>query len=591
MNLEGITLHILTKNLQTALIGGKIAKIFMPTPASLMLIIRNGKDTFSLLADFSGDSPLLYIPDNSPENPDKPPAFCMLLRKHLEDGRISKIEQSGLDRVINMEIDSIGPARQIITKKLVFELTGRNSNIVFTENEIVIDALKHISKNICTFRQILPNHPYNNPPEQSGLSFLYDAPADIVESIIKHPFKNVLQSVITATTGIGKFTASELLHRSNISLDSINFPVEKKNTFVAELTAMQNNAKELLVKKLPVYGILTNTNRMNTIVLTKPVHLDKTKFLIREFADINTAINFAAKLIPIQSPEKYLLQKAISGAIARAEKKIAVLESDLKTAESAESQKIIADTLMANIYILKKGMDSCILNNIYTNEKLEIRLSPLLTPVENAQNYYKRYNKYKRAVDEVNKQRQEANDLLQYLQSIDLSLQTTTNKTEVAEIKQELINEGIISENKKGKNKAALPKSAPLSISISHDTVIYVGKNNRQNDFVTFTIAKPHDLWFHTKGFPGSHVVLKTSLSKPTEAEINTAASLAAYFSKARNSSNVPVDCTEKRFVKKPSGAKPGFVIYTNQQTFYITPDHTTIENTLSHHEQITTAK
>ena len=585
MNLEGITLNILTNNLQTALIGGKIAKIFMPTPASLLLVVRNGKDTMSLLADFSGDSPLLYLPDNIPENPDKPPAFCMLLRKHLEDGRISKIEQLGLDRIISMEIDTIGPAKQIVTKKLIFELTGRNSNIIFAENEVVLDALKHISKNMCSFRQILPNQVYNTPPEQNGASFIYADPAAIVENIINQPSKNVLQSIISTTTGIGKFTASEILYRNDINLDTVNFPVEKTNRFIQELTDMQNNVKDHIVKKLPVYGILTQTNRMNTIVLTKPLHLDKTKFLIREFPDLNTAINFAAKLVPIQSPEKDILQKAISGALVRTEKKITALESDLKTAENAEYQKIIADTLMSNIYLIKKGETSCTLHNIYTNEMIEIALSPLLTPVENAQVYYKRYNKYKRAIEEINKQKQETKDLLQYLQSLDTSLQTATNKIEVAEIRQELINEGIISENKKGKGKASLPKSAPLSISLSHDTVIYVGKNNRQNDFVTFTIAKPRDLWFHTKGFPGSHVILKTALPKPTEAEIKTAANLAAYFSKARNSSNVPVDCAEKRFVKKPSGAKPGFVIYTNQQTLYVTPDPSSIDNILNSHK------
>lgn len=585
MNLEGITLNILTNNLQTALIGGKIAKIFMPTPASLLLVVRNGKDTMSLLADFSGDSPLLYLPDNIPENPDKPPAFCMLLRKHLEDGRISKIEQLGLDRIISMEIDTIGPAKQIVTKKLIFELTGRNSNIIFAENEVVLDALKHISKNMCSFRQILPNQVYNTPPEQNGASFIYADPAAIVENIINQPSKNVLQSIISTTTGIGKFTASEILYRNDINLDTVNFPVEKTNRFIQELTDMQNNVKDHIVKKLPVYGILTQTNRMNTIVLTKPLHLDKTKFLIREFPDLNTAINFAAKLVPIQSPEKEILQKAISGALVRTEKKITALESDLKTAENAEYQKIIADTLMSNIYMIKKGETSCTLNNIYTNEMMEIALSPLLTPVENAQVYYKRYNKYKRAIEEINKQKQETKDLLQYLQSLDTSLQTATNKIEVAEIRQELISEGIISENKKGKGKASLPKSAPLSISLSHDTVVYVGKNNKQNDFVTFTIAKPHDLWFHTKGFPGSHVILKTALSKPTEAEIETAANLAAYFSKARNSSNVPVDCAEKRFVKKPSGAKPGFVIYTNQQTLYVTPDPSSIDNILNSHK------
>ena len=585
MNLEGITLNILTNNLQTALIGGKIAKIFMPTPASLLLVVRNGKDTMSLLADFSGDSPLLYLPDNIPENPDKPPAFCMLLRKHLEDGRISKIEQLGLDRIISMEIDTIGPAKQIVTKKLIFELTGRNSNIIFAENEVVLDALKHISKNMCSFRQILPNQVYNTPPEQNGASFIYADPSAIVENIINQPSKNVLQSIISTTTGIGKFTALEILYRNDINLDTVNFPVEKTNRFIQELTDMQNNVKDHIVKKLPVYGILTQTNRMNTIVLTKPLHLDKTKFLIREFHDLNTAINFAAKLVPIQSPEKEILQKAISGALVRTEKKITALESDLKTAENAEYQKIIADTLMSNIYMIKKGETSCTLNNIYTNEMMEIGLSPLLTPVENAQVYYKRYNKYKRAIEEINKQKQETKDLLQYLQSLDTSLQTATNKIEVAEIRQELISEGIISENKKGKGKASLPKSAPLSISLSHDTVVYVGKNNKQNDFVTFTIAKPHDLWFHTKGFPGSHVILKTALSKPTEAEIETAANLAAYFSKARNSSNVPVDCAEKRFVKKPSGAKPGFVIYTNQQTLYVTPDPSSIDNILNSHK------
>ncbi|MPM50144.1 putative protein YloA [bioreactor metagenome] len=509
----------------------------------------------------------------------------MLLRKHLEDGRISKIEQLGLDRLINMEIDTIGPARQIVTKTLIFELTGRNSNIIFTENEIVLDALKHISKSVCSFRQILPNNVYNTPPEQNGASFIYADPSGIVENIIKQPAKNVMQSIISATTGIGKFTASEILYRSDINLDTVSFPDEKKNRIVQVLTDMQDNVKAHSLERLPVYGILTQTNRMNTIVLAKPLHLDKAKFLIKEFPNLNTAINYAAKLVPIQSPEKDILQKAISSVLVRTEKKIAALEADLKTAENAEYQKIIADTLMSNIYLIKKGLTICTLNNIYTNEKIEIALSPILTPVENAQVYYKRYNKYKRAVEEINKQMQETNDLLEYLQSLDTSLQTATNKTEVAEIRQELISEGIVSENKKGKNKTSLPKSAPLSIPLSNETVVYVGKNNRQNDFVTFSIAKPHDFWFHTKGFPGSHVILKTSLSKPTAAEIATAANLAAYFSKARNSSSVPVDYTEKRFVKKPSGAKPGFVIYTNQQTLYVTPDHSSIENILCNHK------
>ncbi|NCD07906.1 MAG: fibronectin-binding domain-containing protein [Negativicutes bacterium] len=578
MNLEGITLHILTKKLQKTLIGGKITKIFMPTHSSLLLIVRKDNDTIPLLADFSGESPLLYLPDSIPENPETPPAFCMLLRKHLEDGRISSLEQTGLDRIITLEIDLIGSARQIVTKKLVFELTGKNSNIIFLENEVVIDSLKHVNKSMSSFRQVLPNQPYFPPPTQNGLSFIYTSPLDIVAKIMAQNAKKALQSLITETTGIGKFTATELLQRSNISLATTTLTAEERNILIAQLSLMQNNIKEHAVKTLPVYGIITKQNRMSTVVLSKPLHLDNTNFTIKEFADLNTALNCAAKLVPIKTSDRDILQKTVTSAIARTEKKLTMLEKDLTTAEGSDSQKVIADTLMSNIYMLKKGLDSCTLKNIYNNEELNIPLSPLLTPVENAQAYYKRYNKYKRAIEEINRQIFETKDMLTYLRSIDVSLQTASNNAEVAEIKQELIAEGILIEHKKGRGKGPQTKSQPLTLKLSPDTTVYIGKNNKQNDFVTFSIARTHDFWFHTKGFPGSHVILKTTLQTPTEKEIKTAAHLAAYFSKARDSSNVPVDYTEKRFVKKPSGAKPGFVIYTNQQTLYVTPDAASME-------------
>lgn len=585
MNLEGITLHILTKKLQKTLIGGKIAKIFMPTHSSLLLIVRKDNDTIPLLADFSGDAPLLYLPDSIPENPETPPAFCMLLRKHLEDGRISSLEQAGLDRIITMEIDLIGSARQIVTKKLVFELTGKNSNIIFVENEVIADALKHVNKSMSSFRQILPNQPYLPPPTQNGLSFIYSSPLDIVGNIMAQNTKNVLQSLITETTGIGKFTAAELLQRSNISLDTTTITAAERDILIAQLSLMQNSIKEHTVEALPVYGIITKQNRMATVVLSKPLHLDNTKFTIKEFADLNTALNCAAKLVPIQTSDRDILQKTVTSAIARTEKKLAMLEKDLTTAEGSDSQKVIADTLMSNIYMLKKGLNSCTLKNIYNNEELNIQLSPLLTPVENAQAYYKRYNKYKRAIEEITRQILETKDMLTYLRSIDVSLQTASNKAEVAEIKQELIYEGILVEHKKSRGKSPQTKSQPLTLKLSPDTTVYIGKNNKQNDFVTFSIARTHDFWFHTKGFPGSHVILKTTLQKPTDKEIMTAAQLAAYFSKARDSSNVPIDYTEKRFVRKPSGAKPGFVIYTNQQTIYVTPDTASIEEIIALHK------
>ena len=235
----------------------------------------------------------------------------------------------------------------------------------------------------------------------------------------------------------------------------------------------------------------------------------------------------------------------------------------------------------ANIYQISKGQSSCQLLNIYDNEPLEIQLSPLLSPTENAQAYYRRYNKYKRAQSEVQNQIETTREMLNYLASIDASLTTATTKNEIAEIKQELITAGLL-QNQGKKHKGQEPKSEPLLIKLSKETTLYIGKNNKQNDYVTFTLARGKDLWFHTKNIPGSHVILKTTLPQATASDIAAAVMLAAYFSKSRSSSKVPVDCTERRFVKKPNGAKPGFVIYTDQTTYYATPDKAEAQKLLS---------
>ena len=257
------------------------------------------------------------------------------------------------------------------------------------------------------------------------------------------------------------------------------------------------------------------------------------------------------------------------------------MEKDLLTADKAEAQRMIADTIMANIYQISKGQSSCQLLNIYDNEPLEIQLSPLLSPTENAQAYYKRYNKYKRAQSEVQNQIETTREMLNYLASIDASLTTATTKNEIAEIKQELITAGLL-QNQGKKHKGQEPKSEPLLIKLSKETTLYIGKNNKQNDYVTFALARGKDLWFHTKNIPGSHVILKTTLPQAAASDIDAAVMLAAYFSKSRSGSKVPVDCTERRFVKKPNGAKPGFVIYTDQTTYYATPDEAEAQKLLS---------
>lgn len=578
MNLEGLTLKLVTDTLSRELLNSKIYKVFMPNPHALLLLVRRTRDTNALLADMNGGSPALYIPEQLPENPETPPTFCMLLRKHLEEGRITRITQSGLDRIITLEIDMLGASSKIITKKLIFELTGKNSNIILTQDDIIIDSLKHVGAAQSSYRAIQPGKPYVAPPPQSGLNLLTAAPADIVQAANAVPAASFLKAFIGATTGIGKATAQELLQAADIVPQEVRLD-NASCTALADVIAKLQSRLNAAEQEQPVYALISRTNQVKTI-LTLPPQLLEQGMHAREFANINSAINFAMSLKPIQLPQHEQLQKLVTGEIAKHKKKLAALEQDLAHAENAEEQRMLADTIMANIYQLRKGQTQAELINIYDGESVTVQLSPILSPTENAQAYYKRYNKYKRAQSEVALQITATEEMLQYLASLDSSLLTATRKSEIEEIRQEMIAADLIKVVGK-KKKSALQKSQPLHIRLSEDTDLYIGKNNRQNDYVTFSIGGPRDLWFHTKDIPGSHIILKTTLPEAREEDIALAVELAAYFSKAREGSSVPVDCVQRRYVKKPSGSKPGFVIFTNQKTYYATPDAQKLEKYL----------
>ena len=578
MNLEGLTLKLVTDTLSRELLNSKIYKVFMPNPHALLLLVRRTRDTNALLADMNGGSPALYIPEQLPENPETPPTFCMLLRKHLEEGRITRITQSGLDRIITLEIDMLGASSKIITKKLIFELTGKNSNIILTQDDIIIDSLKHVGAAQSSYRAIQPGKPYVAPPPQAGLNLLTASPTDIVQTANAVPAASFLKAFIGATTGIGKATAQELLQAADIVPQEVRLD-NASCTALADVIAKLQGRLNAAEQEQPVYALISRTNQVKTI-LTLPPQLLEQGMHAREFANINSAINFAMSLKPIQLPQHEQLQKLVTGEIAKHKKKLAALEQDLAHAENAEEQRMLADTIMANIYQLRKGQTQAELINIYDGESVTVQLSPILSPTENAQAYYKRYNKYKRAQSEVALQITATEEMLQYLASLDSSLLTATSKSEIEEIRQEMIAADLIKVVGK-KKKSALQKSQPLHIRLSEDTDLYIGKNNRQNDYVTFSIGGPRDLWFHTKDIPGSHIILKTTLPEAREEDIALAVELAAYFSKAREGSSVPVDCVQRRYVKKPSGSKPGFVIFTNQKTYYATPDAKKLEKYL----------
>ena len=577
MNLEGLTLKLVNDHLKEELLGGKIYRVFMPTPHSLLLMIKRDRDTTALLAELNGGSPALYIPKQLPENPDVPPAFCMLLRKHLEEGRITAIKQQDLDRIITLEIDMLGASSKIITKKLIFELTGKNSNIILEQEGIIIDSIKHIGASQSSYRLILPGKEYVAPPPQSGLNPLTANPMELVRIANAAPAATFLKGFIANTVGLGKYTASELLTAADIIINQVKLEPAEEKALAATISNLQERLNGNGPK--PVYAIIGRTNQVKTILTLQPQILE-TGASVKEFSNINDAICYAMSLKPIQLPQHEQLQKLVSAETAKLEKKLQALEKDLNNAQDAEAQRMLADTIMANIYQIKKGQTSADLINIYDGEPVTVSLSPILSPTENAQAYYKRYNKYKRAQVEVQLQMEAAKEMLQYLASLDSSLMTAVTKAEVEEIRQEMIASDLIKEIGK-KKKSLAPKSIPLHIKLNDEADLYIGKNNKQNDYVTFTMGGPRDLWFHTKDIPGSHLILKTTLPEYRQSDIEIAVQLAAYFSKARSGSNIPVDCVQRRYVKKPAGSKPGFVIFTNQKTYYTTPDETLINKLL----------
>ena len=567
MNLEGITLKLVTDNLNRELLGSKIYRVYMPNPHAVLLLVRRIRDTSALLADLNGGSPALYIPAKLPENPETPPSFCMLLRKHLEEGRITRIYQSDLDRIITLEIDMLGQSSKIITKKLICELTGKNSNLILTQDGVIIDSLKHISAAQSSYRTILPGKEYVAPPPQAGLNLLTADPAEIVSTANSLPSATFAKAFVSATTGVGKATATELLAAADILPQTVRLEPAEEYALTQCITELQQRLNGEALQ--PVYALVGRTNQVKTILALPPL-VNNSELSVREFGDINSAINFAMSLAPIQLPQHEQLQRLVTAEAAKLSRKLDALQEDLLHAEDAESQRMLADTIMANLYQLHKGQSSAEMVNIYDGNTVTIKLNPILSPSDNAQAYYKKYNKYKRAQSELRQQIEATESMLTYLASLDASLLTATTKNEIEEIRQEMVTAGLIREIGK-KKKTSLQKSQPLHLKLREGVDLYIGKNNKQNDYVTFTVGGPRDLWLHTKDIPGSHVIMKAT--SPTAEDIALAVELAAYFSKARSGSNVPVDCVERRYVKKPAGAKPGFVIFTNQRTYYATPN------------------
>lgn len=589
MSLDGISMHPLSIELDRALAGGRIDKINQPNKQSIVMVVRQPGKNLMVNITINPQNPAIHIIEKAPDNPTEPPMFCMVLRKHLEMGRIARVYQQGLDRLLIMDVDFLAAGGQIVTKSIVMELMGKYSNIILVENNTIIDALRKVGTNSSRVRTILPGDTYELPPVQDKLNILEVELQDVatnteipiafspVMTAIKAQKEEKLhKAVLNVCLGFGPVTAKETAYLAGLP----------QNAIIGELT--DDDFEKIRSALIKLKDVFSEPQDSSTIIIDKNKKvLATTSFPLQylpasnpeaqtlEFTTISEMLANAGDLAgSYQLPDRDRFQKLVKNELNRAENKVVKLDEEISDSESAEEYRKKADNLMTYQYQLTDHVDPSVkVADIYseTGEEIEIKLDQRLTISQNVQWYYKKYDKLKRGKEILIQQREQCLEEIAYLSTVENSLKSSTRLAEINDIKAELIATGYIKE--KQKKKASEKPSQPFKFTAPDGTQILVGKNNYQNDRLTFKISNPGDIWLHTKDIPGSHVILRCDGDEPSEDTLLLAAYLAVHFSKAEGSSKVPVDYTRCRFMKKPNGSKPGFVIFTNQTTLYVTPE------------------
>ena len=582
MAFDGITAKSIVAELNKFIIGGKINKIFEPNKNEIILGIYNNGKNYALNCTISVDTYRVNLTTSSKPNPLNAPNFCMLLRKHLIGGKIKSISMPGLERIIVIELECYNELNDLSSKKLVVELMGKHSNIILlNDKNIIIDSLRHLDSSSNSTRDILPAHPYEFP-EVTKLDFLKIDSFDEFYANTSN-LKDLDNGISNTFNGISK-----LFIQSIISENNIENSVSKDN-----LEIIYNYLKSCLNN--PVY--FKNYNNDYTLTINKPETLpygkdtanrnqtntDNTLPYLNFFLDdfytnkenISDFLNYRNTVL-----------KLVDATLKKITKKLKNINTKLKECEEKDKFQLYGELITANMYKYKEFENDFIeVENYYDNNSLlKIPVNKNLSPSVNAKNYYKKYNKLKNALEVVNKQKVETISEIDYIETIIYSLDNAKTLNDIEEIYSEIKENDLFfnkknkpssnlkSEKRKNKNKKIDKEYVTLEYKIEN-YVFLVGKNNKQNDYLSTKVMKSHDIWFHTKDIHGSHGVLLTKNTTPSIDVIIRCAQIVAYYSKARLSSNVPVDYTLGKYVKKPSGSKPGFVIYTNNSTINVNPE------------------
>ncbi|WP_341877363.1 Rqc2 family fibronectin-binding protein [Defluviitalea saccharophila] len=582
MALDGIVISNIVYEIKQLLLGGRIDKIYQPESDEIIMHARGKGSNFRILLTSHSNHPRLHITNLNKKNPETPPMFCMLLRKHLSGGKIIDVIQPDFERIVEFHIEALNEMGDLCIKKLIIEIMGRHSNIILTDSENrILDSIIHVSKDKSSVREVLPGRIYVRPPSQDKMNPL-SVPSNNFGKFLKGTDGTKLQQAIYKSfSGISPVVASEICHRAHLDASLYLEELTDENK-----TALSNVMHHLfsLIKNnafTPQIVFHPDTNEpidFSSIDMTQFIEFKKQKFdSISQVIELFYAEKDNLSRIKQKSTD---IHRIIQNNLERCYKKKDLQIQKLKEVSDREYLRVYGELITANIYAISKGMNSFESINFYEEEQptVIIPLDPTLTPSENAQHYFKQYNKAKRTHLALIEQLKQTEEEIQYLESLLTATESSTDESDINDIRYELKEQGYIKMRHSKKSKSQI-KSKPLHYRSGDGFDIYVGKNNRQNDELTLRFALPTDLWFHTKDIPGSHVIIKTQNKEVPQSTIMEAANLAAFYSKAKTSSNVPVDYTQKRYVRKPNGAKPGMVIYDHQNTIYITPDELKIKN------------
>ncbi|SCX07472.1 Predicted component of the ribosome quality control (RQC) complex, YloA/Tae2 family, contains fibronectin-binding (FbpA) and DUF814 domains [Lachnospiraceae bacterium YSD2013] len=570
MAFDAITVAALTRELSDTFQNTRIYKISEPDQNELILTIKGNSSQYRLLISADASLPLMYLTSENKPAPLTAPNFCMLLRKHLSNAKIISVTQPGLERIIRIELEHLDEMGDLCRKNLVVELMGKHSNIIFTDAEDnIIDSIKHVSHNVSSVREVLPGRKYFIPHTQDKQD-PFGVDAGSFAATIAGAHEPVGKAIYMNYTGFSPILATEVCYRAGVDADASTSSLSE-----AEVAALYDAFAALVADvregRFAPEIIYDGSAPLEYAAVPLTLYHDKT---VKQYDSISSLIEdfYREKSVVVRIRQKSAdLRKIVTTALERNVKKLDLQKKQLEDTEKKDKFRIYGELINTYGYTVPEGAKSFDALNYYTNKTITIPLDPDMTALENGKKYFEKYSKLKRTAESLTGIIEEVSDEVAQLESILTSLDIAVDEADLAEIKEELTQSGYI-RFKAGTKKQKIT-SKPFHFVSSDGFDIYVGRNNLQNDRLTFEFANGGDWWFHAKKMPGSHVIVKTEGREVPDRTFEEAARLAAHFSKGRGTDRVEIDYLLRKNVKKPAKAKPGFVVYYTNYSMVIDDD------------------